>query len=108
MSKRIGWANVLAFVVVLSGCGTGTQGQLTADQMDEVKLREVGELYRLHQVKLKKAPRSLKDFNVIGEASIHSAMGRYAEATSSSAGRRRSPTPTSNRHRPRRTRFSPT
>jgi hypothetical protein len=66
----------LASVVVLGGCGLGTQeGPLTASQMEDLKLRDVGELYRLHQVMLKKAPRSLKDFNSIGDANARTAYG---------------------------------
>jgi hypothetical protein len=43
--------------------------------MDDVKLREVGELYRLHQIMARKAPKSLKDFNAIGDADAPTAYG---------------------------------
>jgi hypothetical protein len=76
MTRRIGLAGILAFVVALGGCGVGTQqGPLTASEMENLKLRDVGELYRLHQVQFKKAPRSLKDFNSIGDANARTAYG---------------------------------
>ena len=72
----MGWAGAVAFMAVLSGCGIGTQqGPVTASEMEEVKLREVGELYRLHQIMLKKAPQSLKDFNSIAAAGPRTAYG---------------------------------
>ena len=40
-----------SFLVALGGCDIVTQqGPLSASQMEDLKLREVGELYRLHQV----------------------------------------------------------
>ena len=76
MSRWIGWAGVLALVAALGGCGMGMQqGPLAASAIQETKLRAVGELYRLHQEMLKKAPRSLKDFNRLGEASSRGAYG---------------------------------
>jgi hypothetical protein len=76
MSRWIGWVGVFAFVAVLGGCGMGMQqGPVAANAMQETKLREVGALYRLHQVMLKKAPQSLKDFNRLGDASSRGAYG---------------------------------
>ena len=76
MSRWIGWAGVLALVASLGGCGVGMQqGPMAPSAMQETKLRAVGELYRLHQEMLKKAPQSLKDFNRVGEASSRGAYG---------------------------------
>jgi hypothetical protein len=69
MSRQIGWAVLWISLVGLAGCeGLTPQGPLTETQMEELKLREVGELYRLHQMMAKEPPRSLKDFHTIGEA----------------------------------------
>ncbi len=60
--------------LVAMGCSQQAP-PLTTGQLDEIKLREVGELYRLHQVMAGKAPRSLKDFNAIGDADSPMAYG---------------------------------
>jgi hypothetical protein len=52
----------LALAFACTGCSG--QAPLNQVQLDDVKLREVGELYRLHQVMIRKAPRSLKDLGV--------------------------------------------
>jgi hypothetical protein len=53
---------VLAVIaVVAGGCGTPNV-PLTSDQLGEAKLRDVGELYRVHQLARKTPPKTLKDF----------------------------------------------
>jgi hypothetical protein len=41
-------------------------GRLSPEQFDDARLRDVAELYRLHQITAKKPPRSLRDFNTVG------------------------------------------
>ncbi|MGP0066055.1 MAG: hypothetical protein ACLQGP_20950 [Isosphaeraceae bacterium] len=76
MYVRLPWFVAMVISVVLTGCGgMMEQGPLTADQLEELKLREVGQMYRLHQVMAKKPPRSLKDFNSIGDADAPTGYG---------------------------------
>jgi hypothetical protein len=66
----------MALLLGISGCDQLMQrGPLTPDQMEEVRLRDVAELYREHQVTAKKPPRSIKDFRTIGEANAPSGYG---------------------------------
>ena len=66
MNRRVRWLVALA---ILSGCGPSQQGTpLGRDQMEEVRLRDVAELYRMHQASAQKPPRSLKDFTRLGDA----------------------------------------
>jgi hypothetical protein len=69
---------VAAMVLGLLSCGCGglsQEGPLSETQMEDLKLREVGALYRVHQLMSKKPPRSLKDFNTIGDAASPTAYG---------------------------------
>ena len=75
MRLRISWAVAWVVSVLLAGCGMGQQGPLTSSQFEEMKLRDVGELYRLHQIMAKKPPRSLKDFQMIGDADAPTGYG---------------------------------
>jgi hypothetical protein len=75
MKRRVGWTGALVLGAVLCGCGMmAEQGPLTESQMEESKLRNVGELYRSYQVMAKKPPRSLKDFVQMGEAGTRGAF----------------------------------
>jgi hypothetical protein len=73
LDPRFARAMALALAFACTGCSG--QAPLNQVQLDDVKLREVGELYRLHQVMIRKAPRSLKDFNAIGDADSPTAYG---------------------------------
>jgi len=57
---------LLAFVIcgnwTLSGCGGGPSGPLPVEQLNDVKLREIGDLYRAYQIAKKTPPKKLKDF----------------------------------------------
>lgn len=78
MSRRIGWcvAWILGLAIAPCGCnGLSQSGPLSQTQMEDLKLREVGELYRLHQVMAHKPPRTLKDFNAVGAAGSRAAYG---------------------------------
>jgi hypothetical protein len=75
MRGRIKWAGAMVVSAVLAGCGTMEQGPLNSSQLEQLKLREVGEMYRLHQIMAKKPPRSLKDFQMIGDADAPTAYG---------------------------------
>ncbi len=52
---------LLALTLALAGCGS-PQGPIPREQAVEAKLRDVGELYRLHQLTHKTPPKSVKDF----------------------------------------------
>jgi hypothetical protein len=68
MGDRVGWI-ISALAVIISGCdGFLHQGPLTPTQMEDVRLQDVGELYRLYQMSTKKPPRSLRDLNRVGDA----------------------------------------
>jgi hypothetical protein len=54
-----------ALGLVLAGCG-GKAEPLSTAAMDDVRLRDVGELYRSHQLAKQKPPKSLKDFAPFG------------------------------------------
>jgi hypothetical protein len=73
MTRWIGCASGLLLAVV--GCGPSPTTPLSATQMEDLKLREVGELYRIHQVMAGKPPRSLSDFNKVGDAASRTAYG---------------------------------
>ena len=76
MSRRIGWNVAWIALVMLAGCDTlSQQGPLSEPQMEDLKLREVGELYRSYQVMAKKSPRALKDFDQLGDAGARGAYG---------------------------------
>ena len=63
---------VLALGLIGCGPSSGTPG---SSELQETKLRDVGELYRLHQVMIKKPPRSIADFQRVGDSSARSAFG---------------------------------
>lgn len=74
MGRRIGWA---AWIVAgaLAGCNSlSRQGPMGESQMEEMKVREVGELYRQHQLMAKRPPRSLKDLMSLGDAGTRVAV----------------------------------
>ena len=76
MSRRVGWAVSWIALVALGGCGALSQeGPLSQSQMEDIKLRQVGELCRSYQVMAKKPPRSLKDFDQMGDANSRGAYG---------------------------------
>ena len=75
MSLKFRWAGAVVLSIALVVVGCSQQGPLTVVQLDDIKLREVGELYRQYQIMAKKAPRSLKDFNAIGDADSPTAYG---------------------------------
>jgi hypothetical protein len=59
MSIRIG--AVLATLAVVAGCA-GKAEPLSPAAMEDVRLRDVGEIYRAHQIARKRPPKALKDF----------------------------------------------
>src|SRR5690349_18475874 len=63
-------ALALAFTLTLTlaGCDRFGGGPPTTEQMQDVKLADVAELYRTYQVSYKKPPRSLRDFSRLGDA----------------------------------------
>jgi hypothetical protein len=75
MSLEVRRAVVMALALAPALAGCSRQAPLTRVELDDIKLREVGELYRLHQVMVGKVPRSLKDFNAIGAADSPTAYG---------------------------------
>jgi hypothetical protein len=52
----------------LSGCGSSSTTPMTSTQMEDVRLRDVAELYREYQVSMKRPPASLKDLQTMGDA----------------------------------------
>lgn len=68
MSFEIRRPGALILCLALVGPGCSAQGPLPKARIDDAKLRDVGELYRMHQVMARKPPKSLKDFNAIGDA----------------------------------------
>jgi len=61
---------IAVLTVTLSGCGlVGSSGPPTETQMQDIRLNDVGELYRAHQESYKKPPKSLNDFIKLGDAS---------------------------------------
>lgn len=48
-----------------AGCGAGNE-PLSEATIHEMKLRDVGDLYRVHQINRKTPPKSLKDFAPFG------------------------------------------
>jgi hypothetical protein len=56
----LGWLTFLT-----AGCGAGNE-PLPQATINDVKLRDVGELYRVHQINRKVPPKSLKDFAAFG------------------------------------------
>ena len=59
---------LLVLVLALAGgCGPRTE-PLTPMEMADVRLRDVGELYRAHQLARKAPPQSLKDLAPFGNA----------------------------------------
>ena len=76
MIGQIGRGGAMVLGILSCGCGGLSQeGPLSETQMEDLKLREVGELCRLHQLMSKKPPRSLKDFSTIGDAASPTAYG---------------------------------
>jgi hypothetical protein len=57
--------HLLALVVVasiaLDGCGGASDTPFTPEKLNDVKLREVGDLYRVHQINKKAPPKTLND-----------------------------------------------
>ena len=61
---------VAILAMSLSGCDfVGSPSPPTETQMKDIRLSDVGELYRAHQESYKKPPKSLKDFINLGDAS---------------------------------------
>jgi hypothetical protein len=76
MIGQIGRVGALVLGLLSCGCGGLSQeGPLGEPQMEDLKLREVGELYRVHQLMSKKLPRLLKGFIRIGAAASPTAYG---------------------------------
>lgn len=69
-------AQVAAWILALGlvGCGP-SPGMPSPTEMEELKLHDVGEMYRLHQVMVGKPPRSIADFQRVGDASARTAYG---------------------------------
>jgi hypothetical protein len=59
---------VCSVVVAIAGCAGSADTPLTIEKLNDVKLRDVGDLYRIHQITNKKPPKSLKDFMALGNA----------------------------------------
>ena len=54
-------AMVVSASIALDGCGGTTNTPFTPEKLNDVKLREVGELYRAHQINEKRPPKALND-----------------------------------------------
>lgn len=53
----------------LTGCGAGSSsGPRTPAEIQDMRLQDVGELYRSYQETFKKPPKSLKDLLKVGDA----------------------------------------
>jgi hypothetical protein len=76
MSERIRCVAAWIVLVAFAGCGSRSQqGPVSESEMEDIKLREVGELYRSYHEMTKKPPRKLSDFNQLGDAG---ARGAYS------------------------------
>jgi hypothetical protein len=58
---------VSVLLLAFAGCGPSNVPR-TSEQMGEVRLRDVAELYREYQASAKRPPRSLKDFQTLSDA----------------------------------------
>jgi hypothetical protein len=75
MRIKIRGTGIVLVSAALAGCGGSTSGgQRSPTSLEDRQLRGVGELYRMHQIVAKKAPRSLRDFDKVDA----SALGYYA------------------------------
>ena len=67
-------ARIAAWILAVGfiGCGPSA-GPPGSSELEERKLREVGEMYRLHQEMFRKPPRSIADFQRVGDAHTRTA-----------------------------------
>ncbi len=72
MKRLNAWFGAWILAVGFLGCGPSA-GPPGSSEMEERKLREVGEMYRLHQEMVRKPPRSIADFQRVGDASTRTA-----------------------------------
>ncbi len=72
MKSRIHGILAIAIATCLAqaGCGGSSNTPLTPEKLNDVKLREVGELYRVYQINSKKPPKSLKDLAPYANATL--------------------------------------
>ena len=54
-------ATVVLISIALDGCGGASDAPFTPEKLNDVKLREVGDLYRVYQVNKKSPPNTLND-----------------------------------------------
>lgn len=52
---------VIMSLIATSGCGGDTNAPLSPEKLNDLKLREVGDLYRAYQIAKKSPPKNLKD-----------------------------------------------
>jgi hypothetical protein len=67
MGGRIGLVAAALAAVWLPGCGS-TQGPLTTVELEDARLRDVGEVYRIYQLSRHKPPRSIRDLMAFADA----------------------------------------
>jgi hypothetical protein len=66
--RRVIIALLSILPVAAASCGGSNGEPLPPDVMNDVRLREVGELYRIYQANKKKAPKALKDLNAFANS----------------------------------------
>jgi hypothetical protein len=59
--------SAVVVTLLLAGCGARTE-PLSPGEMSDVRLRDVGELYRSHQLARKAPPKAIKDLAPFGNA----------------------------------------